>query len=107
MGLGLKVHVGHVLGLEHDLGLGVDPSYKPCWDHITTASSRSKKEYILSNGNGMYWECSIRWAVRSCIECYLGCGWKRFVTKNKLCAGDCIKLEVDKNEDSLITVKKI
>jgi len=35
MGLGLKVHVGHVLGLEHDLGLGVDPSYKPCWDHIT------------------------------------------------------------------------
>jgi len=23
MGLGLKVHVGHVLGLEHDLGLGV------------------------------------------------------------------------------------
>jgi len=34
MGLGLKVHVGHVLGLKHDLGLGVDPSYKPCWDHI-------------------------------------------------------------------------
>jgi len=30
MGLGLKVHVGHVLGLEHDLGLGVDPSYRPC-----------------------------------------------------------------------------
>jgi len=23
MGLGLKVHVDHVLGLEHDLGLGV------------------------------------------------------------------------------------
>jgi len=35
MGLGLKVNVGHVLGLEHDLGLGVDPSYKPCWDHIS------------------------------------------------------------------------
>jgi len=35
MGLGLKVNVGHVLGLEHDLGLGVDPSYKPYWDHIT------------------------------------------------------------------------
>ena len=34
MGLGLKVHVGHVLGLKHDLGLGVDPNYKPCWDHI-------------------------------------------------------------------------
>ena len=33
MDLGLKVHVGHVLGLEHDLGLGVDLSYKPCWDH--------------------------------------------------------------------------
>jgi len=41
MGLGLKVHVGHVLGLEHDLGLGVDPSYKPCWDHITCANSMS------------------------------------------------------------------
>ncbi|QCE03454.1 hypothetical protein DEO72_LG8g1478 [Vigna unguiculata] len=27
---------------------------------VATASSRSKKEYILSNGNGMYWECSIR-----------------------------------------------
>jgi len=37
MGLGLKVHVGHVLGLEHDLGLGVDPSYKPCWDHISSS----------------------------------------------------------------------
>jgi len=37
MGLGLKVHVGHVLGLEHDLGLGVDPSYKPCWDHIISS----------------------------------------------------------------------
>jgi len=33
-GLGLEMHVGHVLGLKHDLGLGVDPSYKPCWDHI-------------------------------------------------------------------------
>jgi len=36
MGLGLKVHVGHVLDLKHDLSLGVDPSYKPCWDHIRT-----------------------------------------------------------------------
>ena len=35
MSLGLKVNVGHVLGLEHDLGVGVNPSYKPCWDHIT------------------------------------------------------------------------
>jgi len=34
MGLGLKVHMGHGLGLEHDLELGVGPSYKPCWDHI-------------------------------------------------------------------------
>jgi len=34
IGLGLKVHVGHVLGLEHDFDLGVGPSYKPCWDHI-------------------------------------------------------------------------
>jgi len=33
-GLGLDVHVGHGLGLEHDLGLGVDPSYKPSWNHI-------------------------------------------------------------------------
>ena len=38
MGLGLKVNVGHVLGLERDLGLGVDPSYKPCWDHINNAN---------------------------------------------------------------------
>jgi len=28
-----------LLGLEHDLGLGVDPSYKPCWDHINHAKS--------------------------------------------------------------------
>jgi len=34
MGLGLTVHVGHGLGLEHDLGLGVGPCYKSCWDHI-------------------------------------------------------------------------
>jgi len=38
MGLGLKVHVGHGLGLEHDLGLGVGPSYKPCWDHINQSA---------------------------------------------------------------------
>jgi len=38
-GLGLDVHVGHGLGLEHDLGLGVGPSYKPCWDHITWRSA--------------------------------------------------------------------
>jgi len=32
--LRLDVHVGHGLGFEHDLGLGIRPSYKPCWDHI-------------------------------------------------------------------------
>jgi len=37
-GLGLEGECGHVLGLEHDLGLGVDPSYKPCWDHIINSS---------------------------------------------------------------------
>jgi len=26
--------VGHGMGPEHDLGQGVGPSYKPCWDHI-------------------------------------------------------------------------
>jgi len=35
VGFGLKMHVDHGLDLEHDLGLGVGPSYKPCWDHIT------------------------------------------------------------------------
>ena len=39
IGLGLKVHVGHGLGLEHDLGLDVGPSYKPCWDDITYSVS--------------------------------------------------------------------
>jgi len=34
VGFGIEMHVGHGLGLEHDLGLGVGPSYKPCWDHI-------------------------------------------------------------------------
>jgi len=34
VGFGLKMHVDHGLGLEHDLGLGVGPSYKPCWDRI-------------------------------------------------------------------------
>jgi len=55
MGLGLKVNVGHVLGLEHDLGLGVDRSYKPCWDHIiwarcafAQASSGSLKRELVS-----------------------------------------------------------
>jgi len=38
--IGLEMHVGHGLGLEHDLGLGVGPSYKPCWDHITTTFSK-------------------------------------------------------------------
>ncbi|QCD82300.1 hypothetical protein DEO72_LG2g2635 [Vigna unguiculata] len=41
---------------------------------VATAFSRSKKEYLLSNGNGMYWQCSIRWAQRSRTKCYLGCG---------------------------------
>jgi len=56
MDLGLKVHVDHVLGLKHDLGLGVDPSYKPCWDHITSTQNKKKvkmkqntcKEYVGS-----------------------------------------------------------
>ena len=26
--------IGPLDGLGLDLGLGVDPSYKPCWDHI-------------------------------------------------------------------------
>jgi len=43
MGLGLKVHVGHGLGLEHDLGLSVGPSYKSCWDHITLQLPFNKK----------------------------------------------------------------
>jgi len=47
MGLGLKVHVGHVLGLEHDLGLGVDPSYKPCWDHISLLMGLGLKVYLV------------------------------------------------------------
>jgi len=55
----------------------------------------------------MYWQCSIKWAQRARTECYLGCGWRRFVTENKLCAGDRIKLEVMKNEDNLIVVQKI
>jgi len=47
MGLGLKVHVGHVLGLKHDLGLGVDPSYKPCWDHIRLSGEfREKMKFV-------------------------------------------------------------
>ncbi|QCE03929.1 hypothetical protein DEO72_LG8g1961 [Vigna unguiculata] len=43
MGLGLKVNVGHVLGLEHDLGLGIYPSYKPCWDHIRKVTDKRFK----------------------------------------------------------------
>ncbi|QCE15614.1 hypothetical protein DEO72_LG11g2626 [Vigna unguiculata] len=74
---------------------------------VANAFSTSKKECLLSNGNGMYWQCSIRWAQRARTECYLGCGWRRFVTENKLCAGDRIKLEVRKNEDNLIVVQKI
>jgi len=30
VGFEIKMHVGHEFGLEHDLGLGVGPSYKPC-----------------------------------------------------------------------------
>jgi len=35
VGFGIEMDVGHGLGLEHDLGLGVVPSYKPSWDHIS------------------------------------------------------------------------
>jgi len=34
VGFRIEIHVGHGLGFEHDLGLGVGPSYKLCWDHI-------------------------------------------------------------------------
>jgi len=52
MGLGLKVHVGHVLGLEHDLGLGVDPTYKPYWDHIMDFISKCNQgECDLPHGS--------------------------------------------------------
>ncbi|QCE06422.1 hypothetical protein DEO72_LG9g1434 [Vigna unguiculata] len=74
---------------------------------VGSALSRSKKEYILSNGNGNSWECSIRWAARSKSECYLGSGCKRFVSENNLCVGDSIKLEVQKDDDRTIIIKKI
>jgi len=32
--LGIEVHVGYGMGLEHDLSLCVGPSYKPSGDHI-------------------------------------------------------------------------
>ena len=74
---------------------------------VGSALSRSKKEYILSNGNGNSWECSIRWAARSKSECYLGSGCKRFVSENNLCVGDSIKLEVQKDDDRTIIITKI
>ena len=43
VGLGLEVHVGHGLGLEHYLGLGVSRSYKPCWDHIKNLKQGQKR----------------------------------------------------------------
>jgi len=55
----------------------------------------------------MYWPCSIRWAARAPIECYLDHEWKRFVIENNLFVGDSIKLEVQKDEDNLIIVMKI
>ena len=48
MGLGLKVHVGHVLGLEHDLGLGVDPSYKPWTGHFQSIKNRVNRLISLN-----------------------------------------------------------
>jgi len=47
-GLRLEMHVGHVLGLKHDLGIGVDPSYKPCWDHITMSLGELRIETLAS-----------------------------------------------------------
>jgi len=37
VGFRIEMHMGHGLGLEHDLDLGVGPSYKPCWDHIISS----------------------------------------------------------------------
>ena len=62
-GLGLKVHVGHVLGLEHDLDLGVDLSYKPCWDHI-------KFHFLI-------WKQLTQWWVRKPLLCI----WAKWKTK--------------------------
>jgi len=39
VGFGLEMHVGHGLGLEHDLGLSVGPSYKPWGGCIPECSS--------------------------------------------------------------------
>jgi len=61
----------------------------------------------LCTGDSGYWPCSIKWSERIASECYLGSRWKRFVKENCLAVGDCIKLEVDKDYDSLITVQKI
>jgi len=69
--------------------------------------SKSKTKYILSNGNRNSWECSIRWAARSKSKCYLGLGWKRFVSENNLCVGDSIKVEVQKDDDKTIIITKV
>jgi len=39
VGFEIEMHVGHGLGLEHDLDLGVDPSYNSCWNHVSELRS--------------------------------------------------------------------
>jgi len=52
MGLGLKVHDDHGLGLEHDLGLGVAQAISlvgitSLWSHKLSYYAKEKHEYKL------------------------------------------------------------
>jgi len=49
MGLGLKMHVGHVLGLEHDLGLGVAQAISLVG--ITSSPPTWRGSYLRSRGS--------------------------------------------------------
>ncbi|QCD94603.1 hypothetical protein DEO72_LG5g2688 [Vigna unguiculata] len=68
---------------------------------------KDRKRYFITNETCRRWPCRIRWTGRTCYECYITCGWKRFCKDNLLVAGDIIQFAMDTEKKNVIHVVKV
>ncbi|QCE04197.1 hypothetical protein DEO72_LG8g2230 [Vigna unguiculata] len=68
---------------------------------------KDRKRYFITNETCRRWSCRIRWTGRTCYECYITCGWKRFCKDNLLVAGDIIQFAMDTEKKNVIHVVKV
>ncbi|QCD99152.1 hypothetical protein DEO72_LG7g433 [Vigna unguiculata] len=68
---------------------------------------KDRKRYFITNETCRRWPCRIRWTGRTCYECYITCGWKRFCKDNLLVVGDIIQFRMDNEKKNVIRIVKV